>query len=348
MKLFEVAKFMFKISCFITVVFMITMWVSRFMEDEDLCLVEYRPFGAGNDIELPDASLCFRDALDEHKLNVLGTTTEAYREHLAGNSFNESLIKINYTDVIVNFGNYYNGTFVRYHNNTLENMVGGVVTTRLTTFYNGEFVRCYGINMNHSRIYDVSYANHRFIRDPLVQDFISSGEIYAVAHGPNQILLSSNVKPVSFDINGTEGADVHIAIGKAEVVKRRNKSKDPCVAKWSNWNELVLSKHYIDIGCVPTYLETHQIVPMCSTMGEFKRWSNILTTIRNQHDYLPCQQMPRIDFNLYEGDYDRNEKLMTISIRFPEQVKIITQSRAVNIDALIGNIGGYIGLFLGT
>ena len=37
-----------------------------------------------------------------------------------------------------------------------------------------------------------------------------------------------------------------------------------------------------------------------------------------------------------------------LTIQYPQKAKIITQSRAVDGNALIGNIGGYIGLFLGT
>ena len=36
-----------------------------------------------------------------------------------------------------------------------------------------------------------------------------------------------------------------------------------------------------------------------------------------------------------------------IDITYPEYARIITQSKDVDIHALIGNIGGYVGLFLG-
>ena len=74
---------------------MIIIWVIRFMKDEDLCLVEYKPFRDASDVELPDVSFCFKDPFDERKLNSLGTTSHAYHEHLIGNSFNESLAHIN-------------------------------------------------------------------------------------------------------------------------------------------------------------------------------------------------------------------------------------------------------------
>ena len=348
MKFLEVAQVLFKFFCVIAVLSMIVLWVIRFMEDEDLCLVEYKSFRAANDVELPDVSLCVMNPFDEHKLNVLGTNTKAYRGHLAGNAFNESLIDINFIDVIFDVGRYYNGTDLMYRDGTYGNLIGGSVTTRLTVFYYQVFFVCYGIDMKHSKRYDVNYANHNFLRHPHLQDLFSSKEVFLAIHGPNQILLSNQFRSVSFDINATYGGDIGVAIDKAEVVKRRNKPKDPCVVQWRNWNEMAISKHIVDIGCVPTYLETHENVSICSTMGTLKKWSKILYTIRNQHDYQPCQQMPRIDFDLETDLIGKTEEFMVFGIGYPEQVKIITQSRAVNVDALIGNIGGYIGNLGGT
>ena len=347
MKLLGVAKFTFKISCFITVLCMISLWVSRFMKDEDLCIVEYKSFGNAEDIELPEASLCVQDPFVEHKLNVLGITTATYREHLAGKGFNESLTNINYTDVIFDFGRFYRRTFLRYRNGTYGNLVGGALTARLSGFYYGHFLMCYGFDVNHSEMDDVKYAIHYLIRAPVLQDFNSPRGIIAMIHGPKQIMLTTNARDVSFDINGTYGGNIAIDITKVEVFKRRNKPKDPCVMQWRNWNELAISKHIVDIGCVPPYLEKHQNMTICSTPSELIRWYKSIDITKNQHDYLPCQQMPGIAYNLMSLDKLHKEELIQIAVEYPEQVKIISQSRAVNIDSLIGNIGGYIGLFLG-
>ena len=60
---------------------------------------------------------------------------------------------------------------------------------------------------------------------------------------------------------------------------------------------------------------------------------------------------PKIDVEFNEFDFNataENGELMTgFGLEFPEQIKIITQSKAVDINSFIGNIGGYIGLFLG-
>ena len=59
-----------------------------------------------------------------------------------------------------------------------------------------------------------------------------------------------------------------------------------------------------------------------------------------------CQRLSKIRTqvdHLYT-DYDT---FWTITIEYPEEVKIITQTKDVDVHSLIGNIGGYLGLFLG-
>ena len=59
---------------------------------------------------------------------------------------------------------------------------------------------------------------------------------------------------------------------------------------------------------------------------------------------LPCEEMSLVSFrNLMVDGFDFN----WLQIAYPAKVKIITQQEAIDIHALIGNIGGYIGLILG-
>ena len=172
-------------------------------------------------------------------------------------------------------------------------------------------------------------------------------EMFVILHAPSQGMLSPSYKFVSFDSNHTEGLALFLHINKVELVKRRNKPKNPCTQQWRNWDDVMFLKHIKDIGCAPLYYNFRQGYPFCSTKNDSKRWYNIWTTLKNDADYLPCQQMPRIDFEPTQSVYGIKGSLL-VSIGYPEQAKIITQSRAVDFNALIGNIGGYIGLFLGT
>ena len=46
-------------------------------------------------------------------------------------------------------------------------------------------------------------------------------------------------------------------------------------------------------------------------------------------------------------EQESRDTFWTIRIEYPEEVKIITQTKDVDVHSLIGNIGGYLGLFLG-
>ena len=61
-----------------------------------------------------------------------------------------------------------------------------------------------------------------------------------------------------------------------------------------------------------------------------------------------CQRCSKIRRQI-NTDRSRNEvdSSWYIRIYYPEEVKIITQSKDVDVHSLIGNIGGYLGLFLG-
>jgi hypothetical protein len=203
--------------------------------------------------------------------------------------------------------------------------------------------------MENSNMQDFKFVMHFFKSDPILQYFMSSKKAHVVVHGPQQFFLSRDFKIVNFDSNETYGGALGIVINKAEVLKTRNKPKNPCMMQWMNWDYLVVMKRIKDIGCLPPYYEPHSHFKMCSTMMGIKRWFSVMNEIKNNRSDLPCQQMPTIDVEVSKVSHGSPKNgTFLIYIGYPEQVKIITQSRAVDGNTLIGNIGGYIGLFLGT
>ena len=71
----------------------------------------------------------------------------------------------------------------------------------------------------------------------------------------------------------------------------------------------------------------------------------------NNKDRLldPCQEMPFINYkhDITARNYENKSNSYMLSFSYPPMTKIITQSQTVDAHSLIGNIGGYIGLFLG-
>ena len=59
-----------------------------------------------------------------------------------------------------------------------------------------------------------------------------------------------------------------------------------------------------------------------------------------------CQRLSEIRTQV-DHLFTNYDTYWTITIEYPEEVKIITQTKDVDVHSLIGNIGGYLGLFLG-
>ena len=62
---------------------------------------------------------------------------------------------------------------------------------------------------------------------------------------------------------------------------------------------------------------------------------------------VPCQEMSQLAFKFSDGFEQIGYDSFPLLIQFPDKIRAITQSQAIDIHSLIGNIGGYIGLFLG-
>ena len=85
-------KSLFKLSCLVALVSMTIYWFYKFIiEDEDLCLVDYKAVEKVDELPLPMVSMCFRNPFLDEKLkeispDINGTT---YLNYLKGDIFDE-------------------------------------------------------------------------------------------------------------------------------------------------------------------------------------------------------------------------------------------------------------------
>ena len=354
MKCFEFFKYLFKISCFVVVICMISVWVQKYIKDDDLCLVDYKSFSDTIDIELPEVSICFLNMFNEEKLFQLGTNKTAYLKYLTGSDFSGKLANINYNNVTINFEEMYTKTHVQYKDNSVGNKDKKVMIVKSVNdeYFTGILRKCFTINTKELKMNTIKTLIHVFRWD-LFRRYIkhSVHRIFVLLHSPHQILLGESRKFILFEDNDSHGVELGLSITKVEILRRRHKPTDRCLTHWRNWDELTFRKQTEDIGCTAPYHELISKFPVCSTAEEMNKWRNMMASINKERDYLPCQGMPRIDFDFTKirnsSLYNDTDQFI-LTIGYPEQVKLVTQSRAVDSNTLIGNIGGYIGLFLGN
>ena len=81
-----------------------------------------------------------------------------------------------------------------------------------------------------------------------------------------------------------------------------------------------------------------------------RKASDDIWKLNSKYSLTPCYEMPYIDYKYQyikgpNQKYDAKGYLLWFS--FPEKAKFVTHFKDVDIHSLVGNIGGYIGLFLG-
>ena len=65
------------------------------------------------------------------------------------------------------------------------------------------------------------------------------------------------------------------------------------------------------------------------------------------HIHSPCQEATDIKYTSHQVN-DGIDGTLYVKVIYPNFVKVISEVQSIDIHTLIGSIGGYIGLFLGT
>ena len=164
---------------------------------------------------------------------------------------------------------------------------------------------------------------------------------------PGQFLLSPN-GPSYFWINDG-GESYGYDITDLEYLKSRNSQKRTCTLenKIMSYDDMVYKEHLVRNDCRPPYFKPTKDYPICNTTQKLKSALYSYSTVRTKYFPWACKRISKLSLT---ETYDKLEAdgTLNISISYPTFTRIITQSKEVDIHALIGNIGGYIGLILGN
>ena len=358
-KLCSFATF-FKACCSLAVISMVGYWMYKYYQDEDLCLVDYKSIQDVHEESLPVLSMCFYNPFEEDKLKQLDPKFNAtyYVEHLKGSIFEEKFKQARHQNLEFDLNEYRAAFVVMWKNGTKqifkEKDVQPIVYFSKTFdgFYYGYFMSCYGLGVNEPYTKEISFSMVYFGRnDHFDRKLIDSDSIYApftFIHYRNQFLHTPiNIKNLKIDTNRTVNSNVGYVVNSIEILKRRDKRGEPCQPGYVNLDKYMIERHIDNVKCRPPYLMEPTNHPMCNTQEEIKR-STFDLKIRSEKGHVkPCLGMSKVDFQYTTDWSERNNTWIGLGIVYPEQMKIIVQSQAVDIHSLVGNIGGYIGLFLG-
>ena len=343
--------------CIASTFVMVGYWMYKFqLEDRDIGVVDYKSIQESDDVPFPVFSFCFNDILYREKLRTkdLSVDLDQYIAYLEGTFFNDTYAKMNYNDITINFDDFFLhgeaqwANESEYRNDTLTFHHKEIFSGR---YFGGlPFSKCFEVSSNidyHRYVQDVKlYYNLTKLLTALENENVN---IIFNVHLLGQFLLApSGPSLIPLDGDGL-GKRQNIWIEEMELLKSRNSHRRTCTPQNNmvSYDDMVAREHIIRKGCTPPYLKPSKNAPPCNTREEIKRAMYIFFEARNKYIPVACDRLSktRLSFGFIEDLVD-DERLL-FSITYPEYVKIITQSKEVDFHALIGNIGGYVGLILG-
>ena len=121
---------LFKFSCILMTIILISWCAYKYLLDDDVTLINFKPFhDTDNDI-YPSVMLCFYNPFVVKQFNKYGpeinstsknafkatVLREAYKRFLQGGHRSEQMAQIHYEDVTLDINKYFLGYHVRYSN----------------------------------------------------------------------------------------------------------------------------------------------------------------------------------------------------------------------------------------
>ena len=347
----------FRFLCWMTTSFLLGYWIYLYSLDEDICLVDYKKYYELPEYTFPVLSLCIKNPFSMLNLTKQATDVdnETYAKFLKGEFFSHELMKLDYHEIVHNFSNYVTEYWIKWRNGRSETFSNNDTTQFFIPSYSGFFSNVF-YSCNSLQIPHQENISAFFVL--LENSVYPSGQRYGnydtlvFIHAANQLLISGESMMTDFpERKKNYTYSMNFLIRGVEKIRRRNKKIHPCNENWMNHDFDILKDHAKFAGCTPPYHRSIDSIPSCSTQDQIQR-SLFTLRLDNYGKYPPCQGIERVDYHYQEpsmkntvwsgfgkfwiGLYLNNQKF-----------KEVEQTQKIDLNGLIGYIGGYIGLILG-
>ena len=354
---FNVITFVFKILCGTTTLFMVGYWVYEFQKNEDVSQVQYISIKEMEEVFHPEMTICiFKplliEAFDEN------VNYDEYLEYLYGDrDHDKKYDSIRFYNVTINIFDYlqYPVSLVQRDTTIDEdsckaesNCSSILLRNSFSGFVNGKFTRCFsiGISQNFAKHAHAIILRFESTLADVLEDMQKNGlgGTFLVSNYPKQVSRYVNKYQKIWRTASKRYMNIAVLIAGMEILKRRDKKDDPCITNWKDYDNILMNEHIDRVGCSNPYLNQGKVI--CSNATKIKESRYDMNIIRRK--FKACQEMSNIEIQYIDkGISPAANATFSLWIEYSSDLKIITQAPSVDLHALIGNIGGYIGLFLG-
>ena len=346
----------FRLLCWLATILLICYWIYLYTLDNDICIVDFKQYYDTPDHTFPKLSICLKNPFLYSRLRIENSTItpQLYSEFLAGKKYSTGLLKINYSAVTLDASQFVDRYWVEYRNGSSvtvsvnENMK--MLILSYAGFWEDKFYNCYAVNVPDDK--DISTFSMEMLSGIYPKNVRANGDMISLMHHRSHFMISGVTLKQDFSSRVSNDSYINRFIVKGtEMITRRNKKKSPCYEDWRNYDSMIMKEHAEMLGCTPPYFTATFNISKCSTKEEMAN-SALRLRFDDYGKHPPCHGMEKIYFTFEEqelGGTSWNRPgyfWIGIYVRDPK-LKEIVQIKAIDLNGLIGYIGGYVGLILG-
>ena len=368
-------KYIYQFFCIAATLALAVYGISVFLQDKDVSVLEYKIYNSKPQYLYPSFSLYFRKPFIESKLQKYGKdiNSTTYSAFLRGEHMDERMLNISYDEVTIDINEFVVGYGILYANASYEYLNGTHEIERKGwkkphVGYRSYDSKSFTVDIpfqNGTNIVEFSFGIRKEafpgVNRPQTFVYDKDGKMVdgfeVMFHYPGQSIYSyakatgkwTWPKLDENKINGTKDIIMDFTIRNIDVMKLRNKGSRKCYENLNAHDSIILNQTISHIGCVPPYLAIKSSWPVCKTKIKLAEFRNPTAedTI-NLYD-PPCRSISKIQFDFEDIEYPlESTGLYMIRLNMVDRTfKQIEQIAAFNFESLVGNVGGYLGLFLG-
>ena len=340
---------------------MILYWLYKFeVEDRDVGIVEYRSFKHESKISYPVASMCFYEPFSRRKITQVDPKFNIthYLRYLKGQVVEKEHQNLDYFSISLDLDDYLNGYSVQLRNGTQlgETTVGNFSSKVNFNGYSewGWFQKCFELSLKLANTGPIKESFVSYNITELLQDAWNSPllEFDLYIHYPGQFLIAPN-DPTYFKSIKNEKS-LEVIIDDIEILKSRNTRKRKCTpySDKLSFDDMVKEKYLDTTRCTVPYFRPFKEFPTCNTSERIKESLFYYPNAGTSYYPISCQRLSKVlyrtEWHNTVEDFHSNADEFIIGIIYPHYFRSIELSKEVDIHSLIGNVGGYVGLFLGN
>ena len=366
----------FKFLCILSTSLLLSMCAWRYVQNDSTSLIDFRKYLEREEDVYPSFSLCFQEDAIYKRGKINDSCIEKYRSFLEGKIWDEEMYMIDYDEITIDMEDYvksvsalqqyggsshYSWSHTDHHEGKL--MLKSSESKPKFPFYTSfrhDSMKCFSLDISEKNMPGVSKDTIQLlVLEWKNLNLLSSSKQSYFLHYPGQLFRSTPLVaeyiPNQGFFNGTLSAK-NFWIDSVEVVKRRNTLRSECLEESEKDQEHIISKLFEKTQCKPPNWKDAKY-PVCKdriSLAKAYVHPMFFDDAKALNEtILPCNQVKTIIFQTQDipmakddNDVPSNNRTMYIIFK-GTTYKEILHIRSFDIESLVGNMGGYIGLFLG-